>query len=66
MQTLIVVNMRGNTTEAMRERCRKDFKEQMKEGLVVKDDNIEIIAHTIQGDIGLEFNEEEEYEKESI
>lgn len=67
MQTLIVVRLKvGMIPDSVKKQYRKDIIKQMKEGLVVIDDDIEITSHTINGEVGIEFNEEEENEKESI
>lgn len=67
MQTLIVVRIKaGMVPNSIKKEIRKDIMKQMKEGLILIDDDIEITSHTINGDIGIEFNREEENEEESI
>ena len=56
MQTLLVVRMKGMVPFECREKYREKIMKDIQEGLVIVDDNVEIIAHTITGEVGLEFN----------
>lgn len=67
MQTLIVVKMNGIVPKDIRERIRNRIKKEMQEGLLIIDDTIQdLTLNNITGELGLEFNEEVNYEKESI
>ena len=58
MQTVIVVETKGIIPAESRETIRKKIMKEMPEGLTIDDDSLKIITHTIQGEIGLEFNKE--------
>jgi hypothetical protein len=58
MQTLIVVKMEGVQSFDVKERLRRKFMKDIEEGLLVIDDTISITSHTVQGEVGIEFNKE--------
>lgn len=58
MQTVIVVEMKGLVPNEVRECYRRKIMKELEEGLIIVDDNFNITTHTIQGEIGLEFNME--------
>ena len=60
MQTFIVVKIKvGNLPDLIKEKYRKKFLKDIKEGVIVIDNDVEIISHTIQGEFGIEVSEEE-------
>lgn len=67
MQTLIVVKVPAILDSETLNKYRKDIMKQMEEGLLILDEKVEeIIVNNINGELGLEFNKEENDEKESI
>lgn len=66
MRTLIVVEMKGYMFGEFREDTRKKLMKELEEGLIIIDEGMTVTSHTIQGEIGLEFNKEGKNEEESI
>ena len=58
MNTIFVVEIKGIVHGEVKECYREQIMKELKEGLVVIDDSITITSHTVQGEIGLEFNME--------
>lgn len=58
MQAVIVVEVKGVIPSESRKTFRNRIKQELKEGLVIVDETFTISTHNIQGEIGLEFNEE--------
>ena len=58
MQKVITVEVKGLMPSETRKAFRNRIKKELEEGLVLVDDTFTISTHNIQGEIGLEFNEE--------
>lgn len=65
MQTLVVVKVKGMVANGLLSEIRKELIEEMKEGLIVVDDSIEISTLSISAPFaGVVFNIDEEGENE--
>lgn len=60
MKTIFVVNVNGSLKNEDRTRLRKIVMKELEEGLLVIDDSFSVTTFNIQGEVGLEFNKEEE------
>ena len=50
--------MKGHVPNDIKNCYRKKIMRELKEGLVITDETFTITSHTVQGEIGLEFNME--------
>ena len=63
MNNIIFVRINGCISSTSKEELRNKIKNELEEGLLIVDDMIkDVTVSTIHGDVGLDFNENEETE----